>query len=131
MLYVHGVENGNDCGQTGVHGGSKNYVPNAISPLILTHNQAVGFHHPPSGDTNIVTGNVNQWIGHVGGTGNGELGGGDVNQKDQFDADDLSVYGREAFCGQRESENVRSFSVNKLLQINNGNHSESTYMLVD
>lgn len=133
MLYVHSVENGNDCNQIGVHGGNKNYVPNTLSSMVLAHNQTIGFQHPTvtTDETNIVTNNNNQWIGHVSGASNGDPNGTVVNPKTQFDAGDLSHYERDGFGGHRETENVRSFSVNKLLQINNGNQSECMYLLMN
>lgn len=161
MLYIHGVDNGNQCGGGGgsaqtmtinsQNNGGKSYVPNSISSIILAHNQASSFHHSqPGGEAN---GPMINNSGAGGGSANGGGGGGhwsnhgivahvdngDLNannlttQKSHFigggsagavaSGNDLSVFARDGFCGQ--TENVRSFSVNKLLQINNHrDHSE-------
>lgn len=163
MLYIHGVDNGNQCGGGGGsaqtmtinshNSGGKNYVPNSISSIVLAHNQVSSFHHSQqSGEANVPMINNS---GAGGGSANGGGGGGhwpnhsiaahmansDLNannlttQKSHFiggtsvgavaGGNDLSAFARDSFCGQRETENVRSFSVNKLLQINNHrDHSE-------
>lgn len=130
MLYVHGVENGNsDCGS--MSGVNKNYPSNSISSLILTHNQMAAFHHHPQiGDTVQSSSSMNNnghWIGNVAALQNSsELTANEVNQKNHFDGSDLSIFTRDAFGGPKETDNVRSFSVNKLLQnSNNGSGNDS------
>lgn len=130
MLYVHGVENGHsDCGLANVV--NKNCLPNSISSLILTHNQTAAFnHHPQLGDSVQPSMNNNgHWIGNVTVPENSsDLAANEVNQKNHFgggSGSDLNIYTRDPFCSQKETDNVRGFSVNKLLQINNRSGNDS------
>lgn len=130
MLYVHGVENGNnDCATE--NSVNKNFVPNSISSLILTHNQSAVFHHHTQiGDGVQPSMNNNgHWMGGVGNANtldnNSELTANEVKHHFGGGNNDLSIYTRDAFGGQKESDNVRSFSVNKLLQITNRSGSDS------
>lgn len=128
MLYVHSSESGVECGHPTVssHSASKSYANNSISALLLTHNNQTAFRHPHAGDTNIGANGGGHWSCNVLGNDNTNLSANDgQNKGSTFGANHLSAFTRDAFCGQRETENVRSFAVNKLLQITNRDSSES------
>lgn len=127
MLYVHSSESGVECGHPTVsHSTGKSYANNSISALLLTHNNQAAFRHPHVADANAGANSNGHWSCNVLGNDNTNLSANEVQNKGSaFGANHLSAFTRDGFCGLRETENVRSFAVNKLLQITNRDSSES------